>query len=152
MFVVQIFVSKKVNYHGQSIGLIVAESKDIAFEAAKKVKISYEDIQTPIVTLPDAIKSSKDRGEFHECIEGVYQTPSENPESKLSDETKSDPSPGLQTIKGEFQIGGQFHMSMETQTCICIPTEDGMDVYASTQYPDGVQRGISLCLGIPMHE
>ena len=38
----EIFSSGKIHYAGQSIGLILADTRDIAIEAAKRVKIVYE--------------------------------------------------------------------------------------------------------------
>lgn len=39
-----------------------------------------------------------------------------------------------QVIKGVFQCGSQYHFTMETQSCVCIPVEDGMNVYPTSQY------------------
>lgn len=52
-------------------------------------------------------------------------------------------------ITGRFEIGLQYHFTMETQTCLCIPIEDGMDVYSSTQWIDLTQMAISDMLSIP---
>jgi hypothetical protein len=52
-------------------------------------------------------------------------------------------------IKGSFDIGGQYHFTMETQQCVCVPTEDGMDVYPSTQWMDLSQFGIAQALTRP---
>ena len=37
----EIFSSGKVNYAGQSIGLVLAETREIALEAARRVKVTY---------------------------------------------------------------------------------------------------------------
>lgn len=53
-------------------------------------------------------------------------------------------------IKGTFSMGSQYHFSMETQTTICLPTENGgVDVYASTYWMDFTQMAIARCLNIP---
>ncbi|XP_049767938.1 uncharacterized protein LOC126101302 [Schistocerca cancellata] len=52
-------------------------------------------------------------------------------------------------IKGSFDIGKQYHYTMETQCAVCIPTEDGMDVYAATQWMDATQTAISQALKMP---
>lgn len=54
-------------------------------------------------------------------------------------------------VKGSFLIHGQYHYTMETQTCYCIPTEDGFDVYSATQWPTTVQLNICAILKIPMN-
>lgn len=52
-------------------------------------------------------------------------------------------------ITGRFEIGSQYHYTMETLTTICVPTEDGgIDVFASTQWPDINQVAIAQSLNI----
>lgn len=46
-------------------------------------------------------------------------------------------------------MGAQYHYSMETQTAVCIPAEDGIDVHSATQWSDSVQEIISAALKIP---
>lgn len=43
-------------YAGQPVGIIVAESREIALKAADKVKISYSDLEVPNLTIKDVIK------------------------------------------------------------------------------------------------
>lgn len=38
---------------------------------------------------------------------------------------------------------------METQTALCVPAENGMDVHSSTQWVDFTQVAVADCLGIP---
>jgi xanthine dehydrogenase/oxidase len=56
---------------------------------------------------------------------------------------------GQYEIKGRFEIGAQYHYTMETQTCVCVPNDEGMDVYSSTQWIDNTQVAISDVLGVP---
>ena len=51
-------------------------------------------------------------------------------------------------IQGEFEIGTQFHFYMETLVALCIPVEEGMNVFCSTQYQDAVQNAIARCLNL----
>lgn len=46
-------------------------------------------------------------------------------------------------IEGEFETGGQYHFYMEPQVTICVPTEDGMDVFCATQEQDSVQSTVA---------
>lgn len=52
-------------------------------------------------------------------------------------------------VVGTFDIGSQYHYTMETQTTVCLPAEDGIDVYSSTQFVDFTQISVAQTLNIP---
>lgn len=54
-------------------------------------------------------------------------------------------------IRGVFEIGSQYHYTMETHSCVCIPAENDMDVYSSTQWMDLIQVSIANCLDIKIN-
>lgn len=53
------------------------------------------------------------------------------------------------TINGRFNMNGQYHNHLEMQTCVCIPSENGINVHSATQWFDLAQIAIADCLGIP---
>ncbi|XP_076639451.1 xanthine dehydrogenase/oxidase isoform X2 [Colletes latitarsis] len=129
-----LFVDKKIEYAGQPVGMIVATTRAIANEAAGKVSVSYVDVPTnkPVVTIEDAIASNEETRFL--------------PISNIIAPTKGNDTKHV--VKGVFRCGSQYHFTMETQSCVCIPIEDGMDVYSSTQSMDLTQVSIAECLGI----
>jgi xanthine dehydrogenase molybdopterin-binding subunit B len=52
-------------------------------------------------------------------------------------------------VMGIFYAGAEYHFAMETQTCMCVPVEDGMDVYPSTQTVNMTDMAIAEVLNIP---
>lgn len=50
---------------------------------------------------------------------------------------------------GTFDIGSQYHYTMEPQTTVCIPAEDGIDVVCSTQWVHLTQVAVADALKIP---
>ncbi|XP_058459564.1 uncharacterized protein LOC131435563 [Malaya genurostris] len=136
----QIFASETVEYHGQPVGLIVATSFALANRASKAVKITYQMKQSAQVlpTIQAVLKSNAQ----HRIKEMPYSTHGEKYDEAPEGELK---------VKGRFEIGGQYHYYMETQTCICIPIEDGMDVYSSTQWVDLTQMAIARMLKVPQN-
>ncbi|XP_049839222.1 uncharacterized protein LOC126284382 [Schistocerca gregaria] len=131
----EIFCSGNVKYNGQPVGVIVAESHVIADEAAKLVKINYDVVNEPIIHLRDALKS----GDKSRVMVIGEIKPTDTGKRKNA----------KHVIKGSFDIGKQYHYTMETQCAVCIPTEDGMDVYAATQWMDETQIAISQALKMP---
>ncbi|XP_025993326.1 xanthine dehydrogenase/oxidase isoform X2 [Solenopsis invicta] len=129
-----LFAEEDVLYAGQPIGVIAAETHNLANEAAKLVKINYSETlkRQPMITIEDAL-AAKDDTRFLQSIR--------TPAKKKGNNVK-------QTIKGVFQCGSQYHYFMETQSCVCIPTEDGMDVYPTSQWVDLTQVMIANCLGV----
>lgn len=54
-------------------------------------------------------------------------------------------------IKGKIKFETQYHYSMEPQTCVVVPTEDGMEIYSSTQWLDITNVAVARCLNIPVN-
>ena len=132
----EIFSSGHVHYAGQSIGLIVATSSELAHKAARMVLVSYTNMKKPLLDIKDVVKmpervSSDTVGE--PIIDGDEET---------------ELAAAANTVTGEFQIGSQYHFHLETQTCVVTPEEDGVRVVSSTQYMDAVQRTVAATLGI----
>lgn len=56
---------------------------------------------------------------------------------------------GKHKITGRLDQGLQYHYTMEPQTCVCIPVEDGMDVFCATQWMDITQVSIASAIAEP---
>ncbi|XP_052893269.1 xanthine dehydrogenase/oxidase-like isoform X2 [Anopheles moucheti] len=133
----EIFCSEKLIYHGQPVGLVVAETFNLANRASKLVKVQYEKTGSArYPTVKDVLRAK------------VTERLNDMPYSTLGEEFEAAPK-GAIKVKGCFEIGGQYHYTMETQTAVCIPIEDGMDVYSATQWIDFTQIAISKLLNVP---
>ncbi|XP_008544021.1 uncharacterized protein LOC103568824 isoform X1 [Microplitis demolitor] len=130
-----IFLEKEIQYSGQPIGVIAATTYARANEAAKKVKITYSETakRKPIITIKDVLASA----------DSTRLLPT------ITVPAKSKGTDIVHVIKGDLEMGGQYHYTMEPQSCVCVPTEDGIDVYPTSQFIDLTQVSIADCLGIP---
>ncbi|CAG5124756.1 unnamed protein product, partial [Candidula unifasciata] len=132
----EVFVSKNVEYAGQSIGLILAETQALAELAARKVKITYGSMQEPIIYVEDGVA----KGSFFEQKFNKIMGQSEDA-LKNSD----------LTVSGQIYEGGQYYYYIENQVSVAVPTEDGIDVYSSTQMPDMTQKSSADIIGKPLN-
>lgn len=131
----EILCSQKVLFYGQPAGIIVAVREKIANKAAKMVKVLYssESKDKPILTANDVLKS-----------------PQKN-QRLVNDKTKEPTETGKDVkcmIYGDITLESQYHYTMEPQTCVVKPTEDGMEVYSASQWLDLPNVAIAQCLKI----
>jgi xanthine dehydrogenase/oxidase len=129
-----LFCEGDVLYAGQAVGLVIAETLQQALDASKSVKIFYKNKKKPILTIYDAIEAKS----FHPkpCDDFIYG----NAEQAITNASHS--------IKGVCSMGSQFHFYMEGQVALCRPTEDGFEIYSSTQWLDYVLKSATQVLGI----
>ncbi|CAL8069378.1 unnamed protein product [Orchesella dallaii] len=132
-----VFAAKKVSTHGQAIGLVLASSNELARSAANLVKVTYENVTPPIVKIEHAIAKAKETGTYARQTIGVYKT------------TPLDEIKVAHTVKGTCDFGSQYHFYMETQSVVCHPREDGLDIYCCTQWMEHVQHTVGMILNIP---
>ncbi|XP_073502610.1 aldehyde oxidase-like isoform X1 [Phyllobates terribilis] len=134
----QLLADNKVLCVGYIICAVVADKPECAKQAAKKVKIIYEDIKPVIVTIEDAIKQDS----FFEPDKKIQQGDVDEA-FKTADHI----------LEGEIYIGGQEHFYMETQSIRVIPSKEGqeMEIYAATQDPTYMQGLVARSLGIPFN-
>ncbi|CAD7078516.1 unnamed protein product [Hermetia illucens] len=139
----ELFCADIVRYHSQPVGIILAKSNKMAQIAATKVHILYEHnerkkILTP--TLKDVIANES----------AVCQDDSEDEFVKVKEDHLVEKHLGkTRRIRGHFELEGQFHFSIESHTTICIPRQNGLFLYSSTQHMDHVQASITNTLNLP---
>ncbi|XP_035826275.1 indole-3-acetaldehyde oxidase [Aplysia californica] len=117
----EIFASKEISFAGQPVGMIVAETQSLANAAAQKVKMTYSDIQTPILSVEESIAAGRE-----------YPFPQSE---KIVGEPDEAWKSVEHTIEGECRMGSQYHYYLETQVSLAVPSEDGIDVYTACQFP-----------------
>lgn len=83
------------------------------------------------------------------CRSKITYQNSNSPLPKTRTFNKYELTDGTKIIKGRVDFKSQYHFHMEPQTTVCIPSEDGIIVYTSTQWVDLVTIAISECLKQP---
>ncbi|KAK0635086.1 molybdopterin binding aldehyde oxidase/xanthine dehydrogenase [Bombardia bombarda] len=119
------FAEDMIYTTGQPIGLILATSATRAAEAARAVKVEYEELPA-IYTIEEAIEKDSFFNYFREIKKG-------DPEEAFKNSDY--------TFTGVARMGGQEHFYLETNATIAIPKpEDGeIEIFSSTQNPNEAQ-------------
>ncbi|KQS83164.1 MULTISPECIES: xanthine dehydrogenase molybdopterin binding subunit [unclassified Rhizobium] len=129
-----VFATDKVEFHGQPIFAVIAETRDEARRAAARVRIDYQDL--PHVT--DVLEAAA--ANYPLVIDPL----------KLE---RGDIAAGFAKAKnileGEMRIGGQDHFYLEGHISFAIPGEDDeILLYSSTQHPSETQHMVGQVLGV----
>ncbi|XP_025743090.2 aldehyde oxidase 4-like [Callorhinus ursinus] len=121
---------------GQIVCTVAADTSAHAREVAKKVKITYEDIEPRIITIEQALEHNS----FFSTEKKVEQGNVEQAFKYVD-----------QIIEGEAHVEGQEHFYTETQTILAIPKQEDkeMVLYLGTQFPSHVQEFVAVALNIP---
>lgn len=131
----EVFAEKYIKYYDQPLGVIVAETEKLANRAALLVKIDYKvDKKKPLLTITDVREKEPERVSLYLVFPA------------------RDRGLNVQRIlKGSDDIYGQYHFHMENQTTVTRPSDDGIDVYSSTQWLDSFHIALSEVLNIPQN-
>ncbi|EWZ49498.1 xanthine dehydrogenase [Fusarium oxysporum f. sp. radicis-lycopersici 26381] len=119
------FAEGKVLTVGQPIALVLATSPLRAQEAARAVKVEYEDLPS-VLSIEDAIAADSYHNFYREIKKGDTE--------KAFKECDH-------VFTGTVRMGGQEHFYLETNACLVVPKpEDGeMEIFASTQNANETQ-------------
>ncbi|XP_041565054.1 abscisic-aldehyde oxidase isoform X3 [Drosophila elegans] len=135
----EIFCSGLVRHSEQPAGIIVALTADQAQRAAKLVRITYSNPSSDFKLLPSLgdvfAAPTPDQSRI---------VPVSNSDSKM---IKFTDQPDKE-VSGIFQMGLQYHFTMEPQTTVAIPFEDGLKIFSATQWMDHTQSVIAHMLQV----
>eukprot|EP00958_Prasinococcus_capsulatus_P022988 scaffold3319_cov427-Prasinococcus_capsulatus_cf.AAC.17 len=131
----KILAEGTIDYQGQHLAIVVAETQAIANRVAKQMLVSYTGVvANPVVSIDDAVAQSSFYGRATNKKVGDAETALASADVVVS---------------GTVACGHQYHFHMETQTAIAYPsTSEPMKVFAATQDPSSVQRTIVSTLGL----
>ncbi|HYH19987.1 MAG TPA: xanthine dehydrogenase molybdopterin binding subunit [Azospirillum sp.] len=125
-----------VEYAGQPVVAVAAETMGAARAAARRVEPFYEPL--PAVLTPEEA-----------LAQGLFVSPSQTMR-------RGDAAAALagapHRLTGDLRVGGQDHFYLETHIAYVIPGEGGeLHVHSSTQHPSEVQHQVARVLGLPMN-
>ncbi|SMP14204.1 xanthine dehydrogenase molybdopterin binding subunit [Shimia sagamensis] len=130
-----LFATEKVEFWGQVLFAVVAESRDIARRAVELAKIDYTQLEHVI--------------EADEAVAKGYPHVTPPMTLKRGDVAEGQAA-AAHRIQGQMRIGGQDHMYLEGHIAFAMPGEDDdVIVHSSTQHPSEAQHMVAHVLGVP---
>jgi len=127
-----IFAAGLVEYAGQAVFAVAAESVRAARRAARLAVVEYEDLD-PVLDIREAVRR------------GSFVLPSE---TIVRGDSRAAIDGAAHRLKGSVTLGGQDQFYLEGQVAMALPVEDGgLRVYSSTQHPGEVQELVAKALG-----
>ncbi len=124
----------KVQFAGEGIVVIVAESVEVAQRAKQKVILEYTDLGA-VLSIDEAKKQKSFIIDARKIERG-----------EVDDVMASSP----HVLDGKIHIQGHDHFYLESQATIAYPMEDGqVEIHSSTQHPTETQHVVAHALGLP---
>lgn len=124
----------KVQFAGEPIALIVAETMEAAQRAKQKMIIEYVDLDS-VLSIQKAKEVKSFIGDRRKIERGEVDANMASAPHKL---------------EGEILIQGHDHFYLESQVTIAYPLEDGqVEIHSSSQHPTETQHVVAHALGIP---
>ncbi|NVD99175.1 xanthine dehydrogenase molybdopterin binding subunit [Massilia sp. BJB1822] len=125
-----------VQYVGQPVFIVVADTHDNARRAARRAKIDYQEL--PAILTPQEAKAAQS-----------YVLP---PMQLRRGDAQAAFERAPHVVKGKLYVGGQEQFYLEGQIAYAIPKENkGMLVQCSTQHPSEMQHVVAHALGLHSH-
>ncbi len=126
----------EVNFAGQPIFAVAAESYEQAHRAVQLAKIEYTPLD-PVLSIDAAMAAESFVLPTRRSVKG-------DPDAALSEAELS--------LSGETMIAGQEHFYLEGQVSAAEPEEHGgVQVYSSSQHPSEVQKLVAEVLDLPIN-
>ena len=132
-----VFPEDIIEFHGQPLFAVVAETRDAARRAATLARVEVEPLD-PVITVGAAL----DTGQPH-VTEPLTLARGDAAKALAGAENR---------IQGRMEIGGQEHLYLEGHIAFAIPGEDeDVVVHCSTQHPSEAQHMVAHVLGVASH-
>jgi Aerobic-type carbon monoxide dehydrogenase, large subunit CoxL/CutL homologs len=139
----------ETKYHGEPVAIVVAETIDLAEEAAALVRVQYEELPA-VFTLAAALDPAAP----------LVQDPSIRPDDRLSSTNvlrehpigwgDVDSATADVVVEHAYTFPMVTHFAIEPHAFMAAPDGDGIAVWSSIQHPNWLQKIIAKVLHMPL--
>jgi len=149
-----VLAAGRVNYHGEPVAAVVAETLDAAQAAARAVRVDYRELPG-VYTLDAALAPGAH----------LVQDPSIRPGDPKADtnvledalytwgDVAAEEARTAVVVEHVYTFPMVTHFPIEPGGTVVVPTDQGgLDVYSPVQHPYLLQRTIASVLGLPLNQ
>jgi CO/xanthine dehydrogenase Mo-binding subunit len=139
----------ETKYHGDPVAIVVAETRDLAEQAAALVHVEYQELPA-VVTLAAALDPAAP----------LVQDPSLRPNDRLATTNvlrehpigwgDVDSAAADVVVEHTYTFPMVTHFAIEPHAFMAAPDGDGIAVWSSIQHPNWLQKVISKVLRLPL--
>lgn len=134
------FADERVNYVGETIGLVVGPDKTVVENLKEQIVIEYQE-EEPAVSIDEGL-----------ACKGGAQINGNNIHCQLKLETGENVDDVFKRcdriVEETIETGFQEHVYLETNGACCVPEGDKYVIYASAQCPFYISKSVSPILNI----
>jgi CO/xanthine dehydrogenase Mo-binding subunit len=146
-----VIATGETKYHGDPVAIVAADTKDAAEEAARLVRVEYEELPA-VVTVAAALDPAAP----------LVQDPGLRPNDPLAATNvlrehpvgwgDVDAAAGRAdlVVENRYTFPMVTHFAIEPHAFMAAPDGDGIAVWSSIQHPNWLQKTIATLLGMPL--
>ncbi len=139
----RLLLSRHVRYYGEDIAVVVAEDPVAAAQAARLVRVEYEELPF-VLDVQKALEPGAPQ--LHEAYPGNLV---DHTRLCLGDYDAAIQEPGLIKVEGWYDTPMVQHCHLENNICTAYMENGRIVVTASTQIPHIIRRICAQALGVP---
>ena len=141
----------ETKYHGEPVAAVAAETKDAAEQAARLVRVEYEELPA-VFTIAAALDPAAP----------LVQDPTLRPDDSFAGtnvlrehyfgwgDVESAVATAALVVENSYSFPMVTHFAIEPHAFMAAPDGDGIAVWSSIQHPNWLQKIIANILGLPL--
>ncbi|MBM3694922.1 MAG: xanthine dehydrogenase family protein [Actinobacteria bacterium] len=147
-----VLAAGRVNYHGEFVAAVAAETKEAAEEGARLVKVEYEEL--PAIFTVDAALAP-DAFLVQDPAIRRAGDPLANT-NKFAEhrfgwgDVEAAASAADLIVENRYAYPMVTHFAIEPHACVAAPDGDGVVVWSTNQHPFQLQKILAKALGLPL--
>ena len=143
----------ETKYHGEPVALVVADTRELAEQAAALVRVEHE-VLPPVFTIAGGAGGRRAAGagplDPEEGRARGDQRPPASTASGWGDVDAAAAEDGLVIVENRYSFPMVTHFAIEPHAFMAAPDGDGVAVWSTIQHPNWLQKLVAGVAGMPL--